>query len=166
MIRQPTSLNIAIRSAEAIDAPLILNFIKEKAVFDSNLDAFSGILQATETTLQETLFNSAPFAKVILAEVLPQQAIGFALYYFRYSSFRGRPSLWLDDLYIDAGMRGQGIGTMLFQHLIEIAQTHQCSHLGWTAHQKNDPGVRFYQKMGATLIEQRDSTLYFQVDLA
>jgi GNAT superfamily N-acetyltransferase len=157
--------NITIRSGELADIPLIFSFIQKKAAFDRHLGAFSGRLQTTETALRETLFNEFPFAKVLFAED-PQQPIGFALYYFRYSSFRGRPSLWLDDLYVDETKRGQGIGTVLLQQLVTIAQTHQCSHLAWTADVANERGIRFYEKVGATVIEQQSRSLTFQLDVA
>lgn len=154
-----------IRHAELADVPLIHSFICKKAEFDRSLGAFSGRLQTTEAMLQNTLFNEFPFAKVLFAEVA-RQPVGFALYYFRYSSFRGCPSLWLDDLYIDEAERGQEAGTLLFKQLITIAKEHQCSHLAWTADIANDCGIRFYQKMGAKIVEQQGRSLSFQVDTA
>lgn len=157
-------MTIEIRQAVPADVSQIFSLICEKADFDKSLGAFSGTLQATEMALQETLFNQFPFAKVLLAE-FDQQPIGFALYYFCYSSFIGRPSLWLDDLYIDKSLRGQGIGTLLFQHLIRIAQENHCTSMAWNAHCNNDRGIQFYQKMGATVVSQQRNTLCFQLDL-
>lgn len=159
-----TLSNLTIRSADTVDVPLILSFIGKKAEFDRSLGAFSGVLQTTAAMLKETLFEQ-PVAKVLFAEVAGQP-VGFALYYFRYSSFRGCPSLWLDDLYIDETVRGQGIGTLLFEQLVKIAQERRCSHLAWTADIANERGIRFYQKMGATIVEQRGRSLTFQADIA
>jgi GNAT superfamily N-acetyltransferase len=157
-------MTVLIRHAELADISLIFSFICEKAEFDRSLGAFSGILQTTKIALQETLFNQFPFANVLLAEV-DQQPIGFALYYFRYSSFKGRPSLWLDDLYINNSLRGQGTGTLLFQHLIRIAQKNRCTSMAWNAHLNNDRGIQFYKKMGATVVDQQESTLCFELDI-
>ncbi|QYO63498.1 GNAT family N-acetyltransferase [Leptolyngbya sp. 7M] len=157
-------MNLTIRSVELADVPLLFAFIQKKAEFDRSLGAFSGQLQTSQQALRETLFNAAPFARAVFAEV-DRQPVGFALYYFRYSSFQGRPSLWLDDLYIDTSKRGQGIGTRLFQHLVQLGQSHRCSHMAWNAHEDNQRGLRFYQNMGAEIVDQQGSILYFQLNL-
>jgi GNAT superfamily N-acetyltransferase len=155
---------IVIRHAELADVPLLFSFICKKAEFDRSLGAFSGVLQITEIALQETLLNQYPFARALVVEA-DQQPLGFGLYYFRYSSFKGRPSLWLDDLYIDEPWRGQGAGTLLFQHLVKIAQENRCTSMAWNAAVNNDRAIRFYQKMGAVVTDQQRSTLHFQLDL-
>ncbi|MBF2075292.1 MAG: GNAT family N-acetyltransferase [Synechococcales cyanobacterium C42_A2020_086] len=166
---------MTIRSAQAADISVILKLIRQKAAFDDAMNACDNPLEATAERLQRTLFSGvhsgdvAPFAYVLLAEAdteLAPQVIGFALYSFRYSSFRAQPSLWLDDLFVVASQRRQGIGTALLQRLIEIAQYQECSHLAWTACVDNVPGVRFYQKHGAKIVDQRQRRLYFRLPVS
>jgi GNAT superfamily N-acetyltransferase len=141
----------------------ILVLIRKKAVFDDSMDSDCTALAATEDKLRQTLFNEQPFAKVLLIEVLGR-AIGFALYYFRYSSFAAQPSIWLDDLYLEPEARGQGVGKAIMVELAKAAQAHHCTHIAWTASKKNLRGIRFYQKLGAEVVEERAKVLCFQAD--
>ncbi|OUC16263.1 MAG: GNAT family N-acetyltransferase [Alkalinema sp. CACIAM 70d] len=143
-----------IRAATSNDVALIFSFIQRKADFDRAIGAFTGTLQVSEGRLRQTLFNHNPFAYVLFAE-LEQQVIGFALYAFRYSSFAGQPSLWLDDLYVVEAQRSQGAGTALMQHLAQVAQDNDCSHLAWNADARNLRGLQFYQRLGAEITEQQ-----------
>ena len=114
-----------IRSATPKDVDLIFSFIQKKAEFDRNVGAFSGILQVTEGRIQRTLFGNTPFAHALFAEV-SGHPIGFTLCGFRYSSFAGQPSIWLDDLYINEGSRIQGAGAALMAELSYLAQKNGC----------------------------------------
>lgn len=143
-----------VRPAAFDDVSLIFSFVQKKADFDRQIGAFFGELQISEEKIRKTLFSTIPFAYVLFAETLGQP-IGFALYEFRYSSFAGQPSIWLDDLYVDAEMRSHGAGTVLMHHLAQIAQQHDCTHLGWTADARNIRGLSFYQRLGAEIIEQK-----------
>ncbi|NJR66059.1 MAG: GNAT family N-acetyltransferase [Leptolyngbyaceae cyanobacterium CRU_2_3] len=154
---------VIARPAIQTEIPLILNFIQKKAAFDAAMGSFSGTLCATEELLRETLFGDVPFATILLAEV-DNHIVGFASYYFRYSSFKAQPSVWLDDLYVNDAMRNQGIGTVLMKKLAEIANAKNCSHLAWTAWKDNIQAIRFYQQMGGELIEEKDKLLFFQLD--
>jgi GNAT superfamily N-acetyltransferase len=154
---------ITARHAVEADVRLILNLIQKKAEFDTQIGSFSGKLSATEELLQHTLFNDPPFAKVLLAEV-KGKAIGFAAYYFRYSSFKAQPSIWIDDLYVEDAARSQGVGTVLMKTLIEIAQAHHCSQLAWNAWKDNHRAVNFYDRIGGKLVETRDKLLFFELD--
>ncbi|NER82091.1 MAG: GNAT family N-acetyltransferase [Leptolyngbya sp. SIO1D8] len=142
-----------IRLATLKDVSLIFSFLQKKSDFDRNVGAFSGVLQVTEDKLHKTLFGETPFAHVLFAEV-SSKAIGFALYGFRYSSFVGQPSIWLDDLYVNEGSRSQGAGAALMARLADIAQGMDCSHLGWTAAARNTRGLAFYHRLGAEITEQ------------
>jgi GNAT superfamily N-acetyltransferase len=152
---------LSIRHANETDLALIFSFIQKKAEFDKQIGSFTGVLKATEVKLQRTLFNDTPFAKVLLAE-RAGEAVGFALYYFRYSSFAAQPSIWLDDLYVKFSRRGQSVGTTLLIHLTQIAQTHHCTHIAWTADIRNIRAVEFYQRIGAEVIDQKGNILLFQ----
>jgi GNAT superfamily N-acetyltransferase len=153
---------LRIRHANETDLSLIFSFIQNKAEFDKQVGSFTGTLKATEAKLQKTLFNDNPFAKVLLAE-LAEEAVGFALYYFKYSSFAAQPSIWLDDLYVNSSRRAQRIGTTLLIHLTQVAQTHNCTHIAWAADVRNIAAVNFYKKMGAKVIEQKGNMLFFQL---
>lgn len=142
-----------IRTATLDDVSLIFSFIQKKSEFDCNIGAFSGVLQVSEAKLRKTLFGMPPFAYVLFAEV-SSQAIGFALYGFRYSSFAGQPSIWLDDLYVDEVMMSQGVGAALMAQLAAIAREHDCSHLAWNADARNTDGLRFYRRLGAEVTEK------------
>ena len=121
-----------VRSANFKDVPLIFSFVQRKSEFDRNIGAFSDVLRVTEKKVRKTLFGEIPFSYVLFAENARCE-IGFALYEFRYSSFAGRPSIWLGDLYVDEDHRSQGAGAALMSHLAKIAADHDCTHLAWTA---------------------------------
>ena len=143
-----------VRSAKSEDAELIYQFIRHKAEFDREMGAYSGEIQTTAAKIRETIFGDCPFAYVLFAEAY-KSAIGFALYYFRYSSFAGQPSLWLDDLFVNSDMRNHGAGTLLMNRLLQVAKDNNCSHLAWTADARNIKGLKFYKRLGAEIIEQK-----------
>jgi len=155
---------MTVRQATPDDAESILSFVQKKAEFDCGVGAFSGILHTSAEKIRKTLFAPSPFAYVLFAE-LNHHPIGFALYYFRYSSFAGQPSLWLDDLYVDAEYRSRGAGAALMQSLVQIAQVSQCTHLAWTADVRNTRGLNFYQRLGATIVEQRGKTCFLKWEI-
>jgi GNAT superfamily N-acetyltransferase len=150
-----------VRSATPNDVSLIFSFIQKKAEFDRGVGAFSGVLQVTEDKIRNTLFGEFPFAYVVFAED-SGLAIGFALYGFRYSSFVGQPSLWLDDLYVDETQRSQGAGALLMKHLAQIAQENDCTHLAWNADARNTSGLRFYGRLGAEITEQQGNRFFLK----
>jgi GNAT superfamily N-acetyltransferase len=143
-----------IRAANPDDVSLIYSFIQKKAEFDRDIGAFSGVLQVSEDKLRRTLFGPLPFSYVLFAAFSGRE-VGFALYGFRYASFTGQPSLWLDDLYVEAAMRSQGVGSALMKQLMQVAQAHDCTHLAWTADDRNTRGLKFYHRLGAEIIEQQ-----------
>ena len=142
-----------VRPATIDDVSVIHAFIHKKAVFDRETGAFSGTVGTNEERIRATLFGDRPFARVLLAE-LDGAPRAFALFYFRYSSFSGRPSLWLDDLYVDDGARSRGVGDRLMAVLMHTATEHDCSHLAWTAAVQNPRGIAFYRRLGARIVEQ------------
>ncbi|MDJ0599341.1 MAG: GNAT family N-acetyltransferase [Crocosphaera sp.] len=144
-----------IKCATVNDVSTIFSFIEKKAEFDRNIGAFSGELQVSEEKIRKTLFGLVPFSYVLLAEMTNSHVVGFALYAFRYSSFAGQPSIWLDDLYVEQPTRSKGVGTALMKHLAQIAQEHQCTHLAWNADARNIRGLSFYNRLGAEITEQQ-----------
>lgn len=151
---------IKVRTANINDVSLIYSFIQQKAEFDRNIGAFSGELKVSEIKIRQTLFSDIPFAYVLFADTLERE-IGFALYCFRYSSFAGQPSIWLDDLYVNENMRSQGAGTALMTRLVEIAKENDCTHIGWTADKRNTRGLNFYHQLGAKISKQENNRCFF-----
>ena len=148
-----------VRPATPEDISLIFSLIQKKSEFDRQIGAFSGSLQVSEEKICKTLFRKIPFAYVLLAEVSGCD-VGFALYYFRYSSFAGQPSLWLDDLYVNEEVRSQGVGTALMTSLAQIAIENDCTHLAWNADVRNVRGLSFYHRLGATVAEQQGNRCF------
>ena len=99
------TLVLSLRSAAPHEVTLVLSFIKRKAAFDRTIGSFSGTLQTSEEKIHKTILGPKP----LIAEIAGEP-VGFALYYFRYSSFAGQPSIWLDDLYVDEERRSRGAG--------------------------------------------------------
>src|SRR5260221_10603561 len=140
-----------VREATLADAPEVLAFVRAKAQFDRELGAFAGNLGTTEELIRRHLFGPRPFAFALLAGG-PGPAAGFALYYFRYSSFRGRPSMWLDDVYVHPPARRQGAGRLLMRRLARLATVADCPHIAWVASASNSIGMDFYRRLGASVV--------------
>jgi GNAT superfamily N-acetyltransferase len=154
-----------VRHATTRDATDVLGMVQAKAEFDRELGAFTGELGTNEELIRRHLFGPRPIAFALLAGPLSKVA-GFALYYFRYSSFNGRPSLWLDDLYVHAPFRRQGTGGRLMHRLAQLAVDADCTHIAWTARSTNTTGMAFYNRIGATIIHQAGTAVTLQVEPA
>lgn len=141
-------IDIRIRVATIEDLELIFAFISQKAEFDGCKSAF----KATVDKLRQTLFCQPPQAKVLFAEI-DEIAVGFALFFYKYSSFLAQPSIWVDDLFVQPQMRGKGIGTALMKRLTQIAEKTNCGRIEWTVALSNQPGIAFYKKQGATILD-------------
>jgi GNAT superfamily N-acetyltransferase/mannose-6-phosphate isomerase-like protein (cupin superfamily) len=139
---------VTLRAATAADIPLLLEFLGKKAAFDGVPDA----LVATADQLGRALFADPPLAHVLFAE-LGGRAVGFASYFFTFSTFLARPGLWLDDLYVDADVRSRGIGRLLLASLARLARSKGCGRIEWTAAVANERGLAFYRRAGATVRE-------------
>ncbi len=150
-----------IRPANSDDVSLILKFIQKKSEFDRSMGAFMGVLQVSEDKVRQTLFGTIPFSYVLLAESA-EVPLGFALYNFRYSSFVGQPSIWLDDLYVNEDCRSQGVGAALMAELAHIAQKNDCTHLAWNADARNERGLSFYRELGASITEQHENRCFLR----
>jgi len=150
-----------VRSATPDDVSLIFSFIQKKSEFDRNIGAFSGVLQVSEDKIRKTLFGVTPFSYVLFSESSGHE-VGFALYGFRYSSFAGQPSIWLDDLYVDDEMRSQGAGAALMVQLAQIAKENDCTHLAWNADARNTRGLRFYNRLGAEIVDQHGNRCFLK----
>ena len=152
-----------VRPATVADLDTLLSFIRKKEVFDRDIGSFSGELGASTEILRETMFGTQPRASALFLEQPGDPVSGFALYYFRFSSFAGRPSLWLDDLFVEPSERGRGGGRQLMRAVVDIAQRARCTHLGWTADNRNSKGGAFYRALGATPVGQSGHAITWQL---
>jgi GNAT superfamily N-acetyltransferase len=154
-----------VHEATIDDAADVLAFVQAKAEFDRELGAFAGELGTNEELIRRHLFGPKPVAFVLLAGA-PGQVVGFALYYYRYSSFRGRPSIWLDDLYVHAPARRRGAGELLMRRLAERAVAADCTHIAWVASASNTVGMNFYRRIGATVVHHAGDSVTLQIEPA
>jgi GNAT superfamily N-acetyltransferase len=154
-----------VRKATLEDTAEVLAFVRAKVQFDRELGAFAGDLGITEELIRRHLFGPRPVAFALLAGT-PERTVGFALYYFRYSSFRGRPNVWLDDLFVHPVARRNGAGRMLMRRIAELAEAADCTHIAWVASASNAIGMGFYRKLGATVVQPAGDTMTLQIEPA
>jgi GNAT superfamily N-acetyltransferase len=133
-----------VREASADDVPLILTLIGELAEYER----LSHEVVATEDSLQEWLFGDKPVAEVLIAES-GTEAAGFALFFHSFSTFLGRPGIYLEDLYVRPAFRGRGMGKAMLVHLAKLARERGCGRLEWSVLDWNEPSIRFYASLGA-----------------
>ena len=137
-----------IRFAVESDVKLILNFIKELADYEELLNE----VVATEGILRESLFEKNA-AEVVIAEY-KGEPIGFALFFHNFSTFIGRPGLYLEDLYIRPEYRGRGYGKTLLSFLAKLAIERNCGRFEWWCIDWNEPSIKFYKSLGATPMDE------------
>jgi GNAT superfamily N-acetyltransferase len=137
-----------IREATAADVPLILAFIRALAAYEREPDAVT----ATEADLLQDGFGPNPFYFCLIAEHDGAPA-GFALYFFNYSTWLGRPGLYLEDLFVHPEFRGLGLGKSLLQRIAAIALEKGCRRLQWEVLDWNTPAIDFYAAMGAEFLD-------------
>ena len=145
-------MNITLCQAKPSDTPIILSLIKALAQYERLSDRVS----ATEEELEKALFERQE-AYVILAE-LDQHVVGFALYFYNFSTFLGKKGLYMEDLFVLKEARNKGIGKALFQQCIHIAKTEGCGRMEWSVLDWNEPSIDFYVKQGAQPMQ--DWTVY------
>ena len=148
-------MSVTIRPATPADVPLILQFIRELAAYEKLLHE----VEADEAQLARTLFpaGGAPVAHCVLAFV-DSAPVGFALYFFNYSTFLARPGLYLEDLFVKPEFRRHGLGKALLLHLARLANAHGCGRMEWWVLDWNAPAIGFYQKLGA--VPMNDWTVF------
>jgi GNAT superfamily N-acetyltransferase len=149
----PLSPSLAIRPARVEDVGLILRFIKGLADYER----LPHEVVATEDLLRDTLFGPRPGAEVRLAE-LGGEAVGFALFFHNFSTFLGRPGLYLEDLFVVPEARGRGVGRALLVHLAGLARERGCGRFEWSVLDWNEPAIGFYRSLGARAMD--DWTVY------
>jgi len=139
---------LTIRSATVNDIPVILDFIRRLAEYERAPDA----VVATEEDLKRDGFGPEPKYRCVLAE-WNNTPSGFAFYFYIYSTWIGRPGLYLEDLFVLPEMRGKGIGKALLRHLARIAVRENCYGMRWQVLDWNEPSIRFYESLGATMLK-------------
>ena len=139
---------IRIERATERDVPLILELIQGLAVYEK----LAHEVTATEAGLRETLFGARPAADVIIAYAGDTPA-GFALFFPNYSTFLGKPGLYLEDLFVRPEYRGQGLGLALMKRLAQIAVERGCGRFEWSVLDWNEPAIGFYESLGAKLMD-------------
>jgi GNAT superfamily N-acetyltransferase len=138
----------AIRPATVEDVPTILWFIRQLALYEK----LEHLVVASEEELRGSLFGPRPMAEVVLAEH-DGQAVGFALFFSHYSTFLGRPGLYLEDLFVREEYRSRGIGRQLLEYLARLALARGWGRMEWAVLDWNEPAIGFYRRLGAHLLE-------------
>jgi GNAT superfamily N-acetyltransferase len=142
---EPTTLKtLRIDPASEADTPLILSFIKGLAEYERLADTVA----ATEESLRESLFGARRYAEVVIAR-LDDQPAGFALFFHNFSTFAGKPGLYLEDLFVLPEYRGRGIGKALLIYLAKLAVERMCGRFEWVVLDWNSPAIEFYRNLGA-----------------
>ena len=141
---QSMTTTLQIRPATPADTDLILQFVRELAIYEK---AESEVL-STPKHVHQTLFCPSPkvFGLICLDGDTP---VGFAVYFFNYSTWQGRHGLYLEDLYVSPKHRGLGAGKALLRHLAQIAVEHDCGRFEWSVLDWNTPAIEFYDSLGA-----------------
>ena len=150
-----------IKKANPNDIPKILELLEAKADFDRQMRGFEGKITANQSKLKSALFGDLPMAHVLLAEE-SNNAVGFAFYHYRFSSFSALPSIWLDDLLVLSACRSKGTGAKLMESLQEEAKKICATHIAWTASPHNKKGQKFYERIGAKVEKLEGERPFFR----
>ena len=136
--------SVTIRAAAAHEIPLVLAFIRELAVYERLEER----VQITAADLSAALFGARPYAEVVFA-CLDEKPVGFALFFHNFSTFIGKPGIYLEDLFVRPEARGLGAGKRLFAYLAKLALERGCARLDWAVLDWNEPSIAFYRSLGA-----------------
>ncbi len=140
---------ITIRPATGHDVPLISGFIRDLARYER----LEHEVVATEEDLRKTLFGERRYAEVVFACV-DGNPVGFALFFHNYSTFLGKPGIYLEDLFVRQEARGRGIGKRLLAWLAQTTRERDCGRLEWSVLDWNEPSISFYRNLGAVLKDE------------
>ncbi|CCN73577.1 GNAT family N-acetyltransferase [Vibrio nigripulchritudo] len=140
---------LSIRKAVESDSALILRFITELATYEK---AEHEVL-TTESSIRTTIFGEDATAYAIICEKAGEP-VGFAVYFFNYSTWVGKYGLYLEDLYVTPDARGTGAGKLLLKHLAQIAVAKDCGRFEWNVLDWNQPAIDFYQSLGAKPLDE------------
>ncbi|MEX1328964.1 MAG: GNAT family N-acetyltransferase [Desulfobacterales bacterium] len=138
-----------IRPATQDDTAVILSLIKELAEYEDLLHEVA----ATENDIRKTLFEKRPFAETLIGEY-EGLAISFALFFHNFSTFAGKPGIYLEDLYVQPAYRGKGFGSKMLAHIAALARERDCARFEWSVLNWNTPAIRTYEKLGASPMKE------------
>ncbi|MFD2167171.1 GNAT family N-acetyltransferase [Thalassotalea euphylliae] len=138
-------MSLHIRSANREDAPLIHRFIVELAIYEKAEHE----VKAMVDDIADSIFSHESATQALICE-FDNEPIGFAVYFFNYSTWLGRHGLFLEDLYVTPSQRGIGAGKAILKHLAQIAVSKNCGRFEWNVLDWNTPAIKFYQSIGAT----------------
>jgi len=148
MITDPVSGQFSIRFATPNDIPVILQLIKELASFENLLH----MVVADEKLLEEWLFQKK-VAEVIIGEI-NNMVIGFSLFFHNFSTFLGKPGIYIEDVYVKKEYRHQGYGKSFFRFIAQLARERDCGRMEWSVLDWNEPAIQFYQSLGASPLNE------------
>jgi GNAT superfamily N-acetyltransferase len=140
--------DLAIDPATPADVPLVIDLIRELADYERLLPE----VRIQPDDLHRDLFGPRPFAEAVIARA-EGEPVGFALWFHNYSTFAGRPGLYLEDLFVRPRFRGRGYGEALLRHLARLALERNCVRFEWAVLDWNEPAIRFYRKLGAVAMD-------------
>ena len=138
-----------LRGAQPGDVPAIIGLVRELAEFEK----LTHLVEVTPQRLHTHLFGDRPVAEAVVAQV-DARVVGFALFFTNFSTFLGKPGLYLEDLYVQPAHRSAGIGQALLAHLAALARQRDCGRFEWSVLDWNVDAIRFYERMGATLLPE------------
>jgi GNAT superfamily N-acetyltransferase len=141
--------NFTIRPATIVDVPIILQLIHDLATYERAPNEVT----ATEAQLIAVLFGEKPVAEVLLA-FEDKMPIGFAVFFRNFSTWLGKPGLYLEDLFVKPEARGKGYGRALLIYLARIARDRGCGRMEWAVLDWNEPAIQFYKKIGARPLDE------------
>ena len=142
-------MTIAIRPATREDLPLIAQLIRDLAAYEK----LAHEVRFEEDVLATKLFGPRPYAEVVIGEV-DGAAQGFALFFHNFSTFEGKPGVYLEDLFVRPEARGTGLGKALLAHLAALAVERDCARLEWWVLDWNEPAIGFYKRLGAKAMDE------------
>jgi len=139
-----TTSNFKIRPAVENDAGTILSLIKELADFEH----LSHQVVATEADIRRSLFGARPFAEALIGEY-EESPVSFALFFYNFSTFIGKPGIYLEDLYVKPQYRSRGFGRRMLAHIARLAKERSCARFEWSVLDWNEPAIRTYDRLNA-----------------
>jgi GNAT superfamily N-acetyltransferase len=137
--------NFIIRPAREADAPVIFSLIKELAEYEH----LSHEVVASVNDIRKTLFGERPFAETLIGE-LERRPVSFALFFYNFSTFLGKPGIYLEDLYVQPQFRGKGFGRKMLAHIAALAKERDCGRFEWSVLNWNSSAIKTYEKLEAT----------------
>ncbi len=152
---------LTIRNATINDTALMLDFVHRLAEYEREPNA----VVATEDDLRRDGFGIEPKYRCVIAE-WDNQPAGFAFFFYNYSTWLGRAGLYLEDLFVLPAMRGKGIGKALLKHLAQVAVHENCYGMRWQVLEWNEPALKFYDSLGATIMDEWETMRLMQPALS